>query len=92
MVTAVASPSQYYLGCTVTPEGTNEMVSARQLCEKIDLDGKLVSLDAIHTQVETSHVIVENGGHYLYTVKDNQPELRARIEKKVDDPATPFLT
>jgi len=92
VVTAVASPSQYYLGCTVTPEGTNEIVAARQLCEKIDLDGKLVSLDAIHTQVETSHVIVENGGHYLYTVKDNQPELRARIEKKVDDPATPFLT
>lgn len=92
VVTAVASPSQYYLGCTVTPKGTNEIVAARQLCGKIDLDGKLVSLDAIHTQVETSHVIVENGGHYLYTVKDNQPELRARIEKKVDDPATPFLT
>ncbi len=92
VVTAVASPSQYYLGCTVTPEGTNEIVAARQLCEKIDLDGKLVSLDAIHTQVETSHVIVEKGGHYLYTVKDNQPQLRARIEKKVDDPATPFLT
>jgi hypothetical protein len=92
IVTAIASPSQYYLGCVVTPEGTNEIVAARQLCAKIDLDGKLVSLDAIHAQVETSHVIAERGGDYLYPVKDNQPELRALIEKKVDDPGTPFLT
>jgi hypothetical protein len=92
VVTAIASPSQYYLGCTITPEKTNEIIAVRELCAKLNLDGKLVSIDAIHTQVETSHVIVEKGGDYLYTVKDNQPDLRARIEKKVDDPATPFLT
>jgi len=92
IVTAITSPSQHYLGCTVTAEGTNEITAARELCAKIDLDGRLVSLDAIHTQVETSHAIVENGGHYLYTVKDNQPHLREYIEKEVDDPASPFLS
>jgi len=92
IVTAITSPSQHYLGCIVTGEDTNEIIAARELCEKIDLDGRLVSLDAIHTQTETSHVIVEAGGDYLYTVKDNQPQLRKRIEKIVDDPATPFLT
>lgn len=92
VVTAVTSPSQHYLGCTVTAEGTNEIVAARELCAKLELDGRLVSLDAIHSQTETSHVIVEAGGDYLYTVKDNQPQLRGQIEKLVDDPATPFLT
>ena len=92
VVTAVTSPSQHYLGCTVTPEGTNEIVAARELCAKLDLDGRLVSLDAIHAQTETSHVIVEAGGDYLYTVKDNQSKLREQIEELVDDPATPFLT
>lgn len=92
VVTAIASPSQYYLGCAITPEKTNEITAVRELCAKIDIDGRDVSLDALHTQVETSHVIVENGGHYFYTVKDNQPQLRARIEKKVEDPSTPFLT
>jgi len=92
IVTAVTSPSQHYLGCTVTAEGTNEIVAARQLCAKLDLDGRLVSLDAIHAQIETSHVIAEAGGDYLYTVKDNQPKLREQIEKLVDDPAPPFLT
>ena len=92
VVTAVTSPSQHYLGSTVTAEGTNEIPAARELAGKIDFEGKLVSLDAIHTQTETSHVILEAGGDYLYTVKDNQPQLRGRIERKVDDPATPFLT
>ena len=91
VVTAVTSPSQHYLGCTVTPEGTNEIVAARELCAKLDLDGRLVSLDAIHAQTETSHVIVEAGGDYLYTVKDNQSKLREQIEELVDDPATPFF-
>ena len=49
-----------------------------------------MSLDVIHAQIETSHIIVEAGGDYLYTVKDNQPQLRGRIEELVDDPATPF--
>jgi len=92
VVTAITSPSQHYLGSTVTAEGTNEIPAARELCGKLELDGKLVSVDAIHSQTETSHVIVEAGGDYLYTVKDNQPFLRGRIEKEVDDPATPFLT
>lgn len=92
IVTAVTSPSQHYLGCTVTAEGTNEIPAARELCGKLDLDGRLVSVDAIHSQTETSHAIMEAGGDYLYTVKDNQPLLRERIESKVDDPATPFLT
>ncbi|NBB80498.1 MAG: ISAs1 family transposase [Verrucomicrobia bacterium] len=92
VVTAISSPSQHYLGCVVTAAGTNEIIAARQLCEKLDLDGKLVSLDAIHTQTETSRVIVEAGGDYAYTVKDNQPLLREYIETKVSDPAAPFLT
>jgi hypothetical protein len=90
IVTAVTSPSPHYLGCTVTAEGTNKIVAARELCAKLDLDGRLVSLDVIHAQIETSHIIVEAGGDYLYTVKDNQPQLHGRIEELVDDPATPF--
>jgi hypothetical protein len=93
VVTAVCSPSQYYLGCTITPEKTNEITAVRDLCRKIDIDGRLVSLDAIHTQKETARtVVLECGGHYVHTVKKNQPGLLARIEKSVDDPASPFLT
>jgi hypothetical protein len=93
IVTAIHSPSQYYLGCAITPDKTNEITAARQLCAKLDLDGKLVSLDALHARTETSHIVVEEGGDCLHTVKDNQPTLRERIERIVEDPSsTPFLT
>jgi len=57
----------------------------------LDLAGRLVSLDALHTQDETARtVVLEGGGHYLLTVKDNQPTLRSNIEKKVAAPQADF--
>lgn len=48
-----------------------------ELLEPLDLDGTLVTADALHTQRETARYIVqEKGADYLFTVKDNQPELK----------------
>jgi len=57
----------------------------------LDLEDCFVSLDALHTQAQTARtVVLEAGGHYLLTVKDNQPALRANIEKKVAAPKADF--
>lgn len=92
ILTAVTVPSQYYLGSAVVDQKTNEIpVAQRQLMPALDLAGRFVSLDALHTQDETARTIVlEGGGHYLLTVKDNQPTLRANIEKKVTAPQADF--
>jgi hypothetical protein len=45
-------------------------------------------LDALHTQDHTARdLVLEHGADYLLTVKDNQPTVRANIEKLV--PALP---
>jgi predicted transposase YbfD/YdcC len=42
----------------------------------LDLAGKIVLADALHTQVETAQqILFEQGGDYLLTVKANQPIL-----------------
>ena len=47
----------------------------------MDLHGKLVALDALHTQDQTARPIVqERGGDCLFTLKDNQPTLRQTVE------------
>ena len=71
---------------------TNEIpVAQRQLIPALDLAGRFVSLDALHTQDETARtVVLEAGGNYLLTVKDNQPTLRANIENKVAAPQADF--
>jgi len=92
ILTAVTVPSQHYLGSALVDKKTNEIPVAQQnLIPTLDLEGHFVSLDALHTQDETARTIVlEAGGHYLLTVKDNQPTLRANIEKKVSAPQADF--
>lgn len=88
VLTAVTVPSQYYLGSATVDTKTNEIPVARALFDKLDLDGRKVSLDALHTQDQTARALVlEHGADYLFTVKDNQPTVRANIEKVV--PALP---
>ena len=88
ILTAVTVPSQYYLGSAVVDQKTNEIpVAQQQLLPTLDLTGRWVSLDALHTQDETARaVLLEAGGDYLFTVKDNQPTLRANVAKQVTAP------
>lgn len=57
----------------------NEIVAAPRLLEVLDLRGKVVVGDALHTQREVSVTIVRAGGDYLWTVKGNQPQTQAII-------------
>jgi hypothetical protein len=92
ILTAVTVPSQHYLGSALVDKKTNEIPVAQQdLIPLLDLEGHFVSLDALPTQDETARtVVLEAGGHYLLTVKDNQPTLRANLEKKVTAPQADF--
>jgi predicted transposase YbfD/YdcC len=58
----------------------NEISVAPQLLHCLDLRGKVVAGDAMHTQRALSIQILEAGGAYLWQAKDNQPTLRADIE------------
>ena len=64
---------------------------ARELFEGLDLEGRLVCLDALHTQDETARALVmEAGADYLLTAKGNQPTVHANIEKLVSTPLRAF--
>jgi hypothetical protein len=57
----------------------NEIVVAPQVLERVNLKGKIVTGDALHTQRAISQQIVEAGGHYVWPVKENQPHLHEAI-------------
>ena len=58
----------------------NEISVAPKLLKCLDLRGKVVAGDAMHTQRSLSAQILAAGGDYLWFVKDNQPAMRADIE------------
>lgn len=88
---AVTVPGQFYLGCALVDTKTNEIPVARELFGTLDLAGRTVSMDALHTQDRTAReLVLEHGAHYLLTVKDNQPTLRSNIDSAVPLPPAGF--
>ena len=92
VVTAVSSPGMHYLGCEIVKDKSNEIPAARKLFGKLELDGKLVSLDAMHTQRQTGReLVIEHGANYIFTAKGNQQNICNYIEGRLPEPGTPFL-
>jgi hypothetical protein len=86
IVSAVNVPDLYYLGSEMIQTKTNEIPVARALMGRLDLEGRLVGLDALHTQQETAREIVqEAGGDYLLTVKKNQRGIHKTLAQALAD-------
>lgn len=85
-IPAGQSHGQHLLGVFLPDEGwmvvqvevgskENEITAAPRVLSALDLRGKVVTGDAIFAQRDLSVQIVEAGGDYLWTVKENQPQL-----------------
>ena len=85
---AVCVPGQFLMGCARVDTKTNEVPVARELFGTMDLAGRTVSMDALHTCEQTAReLVMEHGAHYLMTVKGNQPSLKQNIDNAVPAPA-----
>jgi len=73
VVSAYSVASGRWLGSELVAKKSNEIPAVQNLLRRVDLDGSLVTADAMHTQTETGRIVVqERGGDYLFTVKGNQ--------------------
>lgn len=81
LVTAWASANHMLLGQVAGPKGSNELGALPALLELLDLNGAIVTLDALGCQKEIVKKIVDEGGQYVISVKANQEKL----EKAVHD-------
>jgi predicted transposase YbfD/YdcC len=66
----------------------NEISGAKRLLEKADLEGKMISGDAIFAQTDLSKTVIEKGGEYLWKLRANQGNIYKmaveHFEKKED--------
>ena len=85
IVSAYAVQSGRWLGSEPVAADSNEIPAAQELLRRAPIEGALVTADALHTQSETTRVIVqEGGGDYLLTVKGNQPTVAASVQQLHD--------
>jgi predicted transposase YbfD/YdcC len=75
LLSAYAGDSGVVLAQEAVARKENEIVAAPRLLERLNLRGALISGDAMFTQRALSTQIVEGGGDYCWTVKENQPIL-----------------
>ena len=68
------------LGQICVQEKSNEIPAARTLLAQMDLDGTVVTMDAMHTQTDTATLVTGAGGDYVFTVKGNMPTLHAMLK------------
>src|SRR6266487_180835 len=69
---------------------TNEITGFQPLLDEVDLAGRVVTADALHTQVEHARYLVEDRkADYVLCVKDNQPGLVAAIDQLAPDVFSP---
>lgn len=80
LVSAWATECQLSLGQVAVAEKSNEITAIPLLLELLDIKGALVTIDAMGCQKEIAKKIVEGGGDYLLTVKENQPHLLEDIQ------------
>ena len=82
LVNALAQPSQRLLGVEAVDAKTNEIPTARTRLERLDLQGKMVQLDGMHTQHQTvPQILCEKGADYSLILRANQPTLFATAQQ-----------
>lgn len=72
------------------PGDTNEHKAGMSLLKTIGLRGRVATGDAIFCQRDLSQQVIDDGGDYFLTVKDNQPELKAAIEAEFQPGFSPL--
>jgi len=88
LVSAQSLPSGRVLGTVLVETKSNEITAARELLEKIGpSDGKLIMLDALHTNQTTLRQIhQDNGADYLLPIKENHEGLLERAQQTLPTP------
>ena len=67
-------------------EKTNEIPVAQALLRVLPIAGRVITADALHTQVQTAQIILERQAAYLLPVKENQPRLYEECAAYFSDP------
>ena len=85
MVSAWAVENHLTLGQVATHAKSNEITAIPELLKHLDLEGAVVTIDAMGCQKEIAAGIVQGGGEYVLAVKDNQPHLHEDIVEAFEE-------
>jgi hypothetical protein len=90
LVGAINAHSGRTLGIEAVADKSNEIPAAQTLLGRLELDGVIALMDALHTQVKTARSVVqEGGGDFVLFVKGNQAGLQAQAQHFLPEDFSP---
>jgi len=75
LVSAWASRNELVLAQFKVDAKSNEITALPELLALLNLEGNVVTIDAMGCQVEIARQIIDQGGEYVLSLKENQPNL-----------------
>ena len=80
MVSAWVNELQLTLAQVKVAHKSNEISAIEQLLDLLDVQGQVVTIDAIGTQKSIAKKIEQKDGHYILTLKENHPNLYGEVQ------------
>lgn len=80
MVSAWASANGLVLGQIKTDEKSNEITAIPELIKTLEIEGCIVTIDAMGCQKNIAKTIIDKGADYVLALKDNQGTLHDNVE------------
>ncbi|MEM9949863.1 MAG: ISAs1 family transposase [Cyanobacteria bacterium P01_D01_bin.36] len=84
MVSAWASENQLVLGQVKVADKSNEITAIPKLLKLLDVQGCIVTIDAMGTQTDISKQIIDQGADYVLSLKGNQHHLHEDVAQLFD--------
>jgi len=84
-VSVWANEHSLSLGQVAVDKDSNEITAIPKLLRLLELEGALVSIDAIGCQKEIAQTVLDQGGDYLLAVKENQPTLYQDLQRLLEN-------
>lgn len=79
MVSAFAAKTGIVLGQEKVNNKSNEITAIPKLLDLLDINGSIVTIDAMGTQKKIAKQIIDNGGNYILALKGNHSILHEEV-------------
>ena len=66
-------------------EKSNEITAIPEVLKTVDIQGGIVTIDAMGTQTAIAEAVIEKHGDYVFALKGNQPTLHEAVVAKFDE-------
>ena len=80
LVSAWANTNQLVLGQVKTSEKSNEITAIPELLNLLDIEGCIITIDAMGTQKKIAETIIEKKADYILALKGNQGYLKEDVQ------------